>query len=200
MNKIIDYLYHIPSSNDSILSADVFIIKGNNYNYIYDVGASTNLLNELNNIDKKIIFISHFHKDHTKNLSNLNYDKLYLSKYSSKHLNNIGDVINENFIIFDGIKIEVILISSPHSKGSIALNINNTYLLVGDAIYSKDENGHESYNVSLLYNLINDLEKINTKYIIISHKKNVIYKKNNILEYLKNIYKLKNNKSAIIIL
>ena len=66
MNAIGKRIKHVPSTNDP-LSADVYLIEGDKYCYIYDVGNNENSLHYINQLGKeKVVILSHFHKDHPK--------------------------------------------------------------------------------------------------------------------------------------
>ena len=65
------------------LSADVFIVEGQNNIYMYDTGNGDESLNEIKSIlneysDKPVkIIISHFHPDHMGNIDKIEKDKIY---------------------------------------------------------------------------------------------------------------------------
>lgn len=180
MKKLTSYLYYYEETYKKELSSDVFLIKGQENNYLFDVGCDKDLLNEIDMSKIKYIFISHFHEDHVGLIPYFDVNKIYVSKYTFKKLN-VGNVIS-NFIIDDNIHIEVKEIPSPHEKGSLIVIINNEVTLLGDAIYESSR----GYNVSKLYNLINYLKKINTKYFILSHKVRLI-KKDVLILYLEDL-------------
>lgn len=180
MKKITSYLYYYEETYKKELSSDVFFLKGKENNYLFDVGCDKDLLNEIDMNKIKYIFISHYHEDHIGLIPYFDRNKIYVSKYTFKKLN-VGIVIS-NFIIDDNIHIEVKEIPSPHEKGSLIVIINNEVTLLGDAIYESSR----GYNVSKLYNLVNDLKKINTKYFILSHKVRLI-KKDVLVLYLEDL-------------
>lgn len=61
--------YSFIKGKEDPLSSDVAIISSNNYNYIFEVGSSVEIANELYSIDNKVIIISHFHQDHLSNIN-----------------------------------------------------------------------------------------------------------------------------------
>lgn len=180
MKELTPYLSYFKETNIYELSSDVFLIKGDKDNYLFDVGCDKDLLKEINLDDIKYVFISHFHEDHIGLLPYFDTSKIYLSNYSYKKLK-LGNIIS-NLVIDDGIHIEIKQISSPHEKGSLIVILNNEITLLGDAIYQSSR----GYNVSLLYNLIKELKSIETKYFIISHKVRLI-KKDVLILYLENL-------------
>ena len=185
MKKIEEYLYDLESSENP-LSADVYFILGNNKTYIFDVGANINSLNEIKKYHNREIIISHFHQDHIYNLNNLDdKNNIYVSSYTFKHLN-YGKIVNDLIEINDGVNLKIFEIPNSHAKGSLALIINDKYLLLGDSIGSNIK----GYNVSLLYDEIKSLEEYKYEYVLLSHK-NKIYKKDAVIIFLKNIYNKK---------
>ena len=80
---ITDNISYTPTSREP-LSAEVFFIKKNEKVYIYDVGNGEQYTEAINNIENKIIVLSHFHPDHIYNLSKLENYILYQSKNTAK--------------------------------------------------------------------------------------------------------------------
>ena len=99
MIKINDYIEFLESSENP-LSAKVFIIKGKNNNYIFDVGANALAKELINSIENRIIIISHFHTDHMENLKHFINDKdnLFMGDYTFKILG-YGNVLKEIYEI-----------------------------------------------------------------------------------------------------
>lgn len=186
MIKINDYIEFLESSENP-LSAKVFIIKGKNNNYIFDVGANALAKELINSIENRIIIISHFHTDHMENLKHFINDKdnLYIGDYTFKILG-YGNVLKEIYEINDGINLKIIPIPNSHSKGSLCLIINDEYLLIGDSL----DGNRYGLNVSLLYDEIKLLKNLKFKYIIPSHE-NVIYKKDDVIKDLEYYYSKK---------
>ena len=179
MITINDYLKYVESS-DVPLSSNVYIIDGNKNTYVYDVGRNDEAYNVIQSIDKdKIVIISHFHGDHFENIKRISYSELYVGGYTYKHIN-LGNVVREKIEINDGIKLEIIPISSVHAKGSLVLNINNEYCLISDLVYSDKE-----FNKSLYCMMIQELEKIDTKYFVTGHTNNCIFEKSEYISSLK---------------
>ena len=155
--KIInEYIKYIESSENP-LSANVFIIKGINNNYIFDVGSNKYSREYINKIDDRIIIISHFHTDHMENLKFFYNDinNLYIGDYTYKILG-YGNVIKDKYEINDGINLKIISIPNSHAKGSLCLLINNEYLLIGDSL----DGNRNGLNVSLLYDEIKLLKEL----------------------------------------
>lgn len=122
--KINDFISYIPESKNP-LSADIGIISGNKFTWLYDVGNGDASLSALNGIDGKInVVISHFHPDHASNIDRINYETLYLSNNSKKYIK-AGIVPENGLIINDGIKLHFFDIPSSHAKGCLGLEIND---------------------------------------------------------------------------
>ena len=185
--KIInEYIKYIESSENP-LSANVFIIRGINNNYIFDVGSNKYSREYINKIDDRIIIISHFHTDHMENLKFFYNDinNLYIGDYTYKILGYVN-VIKDKYEINDGINLKIISIPNSHAKGSLCLLINNEYLLIGDSL----DGNRNGLNVSLLYDEIKLLKELDYKYILTSHN-DIIYKKEEVIKELEYYYSKK---------
>ena len=77
MKKINDYIEYIEPSQVP-LSAAVYLIKGEQNTYVYDVGRAVESAEILSGIDKKVIILSHYHGDHAENIDMLDYKQLYV--------------------------------------------------------------------------------------------------------------------------
>ncbi len=184
MVNINEYISFLEAS-DNPLSAKVFVIKGNNKNYIFDVGANKASRDLIKNIENRCIIISHFHTDHMDNMKYFLDDELYIGDYTFKILG-YGNVINDIFEINDGINLKIIHIPNIHAKGSLGLIINDLYLLIGDSL----DGNRYGLNVSLLYDEIKLLKSLKFKYILTSHDE-VIYNKDDEIKELEYYYSKK---------
>jgi len=180
----INSLISLLTSSENPLSANVFFIKGKNKTYIFDVGSNLRSKELINNIKSKAIIISHFHQDHFKNISEINIDdkNLYLGNYSYKVLGH-GTLVDKIIEFNDEINIQIIPLPNSHSKGALALLVDNAFLLVGDAL----EGSKDGYNVSLLFDEIKLLRELDYTYIIASHD-SIIRPKDDVIKYLEDIY------------
>ena len=179
IKRINEYLSFI-ISGDEPLSSNAFFINGKNKTYIYDVGRNDEAYNAIQEIkNDKCIIISHFHGDHISNLDRITYSNLYVSNYTYKHTNK-GNIVRENIHIDDEVSLDIIPASSVHAKGSLLLNINNEYCLIGDLTASDNV-----VNKSLAVMMINDLKKVDTKYFVLGHRENCIYEKDTFIMQLK---------------
>lgn len=178
---------YIPAKCDP-LSADVGLICGAENIWLYDVGADQHVLEGLNHItQKKAVVLSHFHPDHIENLTNLSYDKLYVGDNTYKYTK-AGTIVDDDIYIEDNCRLHIFKIPSCHAKGSLALEVDETYVFVGDALYPTTKKGEVVYNVQHLQEQIALLKKIKSDKILISHTKDFIYEKKNVIEQLEKIY------------
>lgn len=190
LEHLTDNIYYIRHT-ESPFSADSFVIKDRNKDYIFDVGANPYFVPILNRLSvQKDIILSHFHEDHIKNLSLVLYDTLYLSKETYKYVHS-GTIIEEDKVLSDSIKIGPI--PSSHTKNSLYLLYKN-YLFVGDAL----DPGKGQYNVQKTKELIDKLTSLDFKYVLISHEEKIIHSKEEILFDLKNIYEKREKNSPFI--
>lgn len=195
--ETINKTYSIIKGHNNPLSCDVAIIEGKDYTYIFEAGNSERIIEELNSIDrKKIVIISHFHEDHLKNISKLNYEKLYVGDNTYKYTNK-GEIVDDLYID-DGIRIHLFKINSCHAKGSIGLQIND-YAFLGDATSPTLKKGHYVYNVQMLKEEIELLEKINVKYFVFSHHMEEHKDKDEVIKKLKEIYSKREKSNPYII-
>ena len=200
LQKINDYISYIPSCEVPI-SGEVGVIYGKKTTYLYDVGSTYECLDFLYSLNGKMqIVISHFHGDHTWWLTKhragekgmlpgdtisltyepVKYEKLYIGKSTEKYLPD-GQIVTEPVLIEDEtpsgqpLKLEIIPMPSSHTKGSLALVVNNEYVFMGDATYCKyiaeGEDGYAEYNVQKLKEQIDVLKSLKAEKCLVSHEK-----------------------------
>ena len=198
LQKLPDYITHIPSVNDDFenLSSDVFIIRGERYNYVYDVGNGGEALEALEKTPEKIAIISHFHHDHIMNIDKLEFVDVIQGGITKKYTG-VGRVIDEELLIEDGVSLRLFFLTNSHAKDFIVLEVGD-YLFLSDSIYCTVVKGERVYNANLLKEQIKELEAVDAKYFVVSHDEKLIYKKKEIIERLKEIYARRDNKSAYI--
>lgn len=164
MKQITDCLYQIPSAADP-LSADVFILNGDKYVYIFDVGNNEESLGAVSDIPKeKVVILSHPHNDHVGNIRKLNYQNLYVGDATYDKLQ-IGTVIRGPLTIHDGITLEIRPCPSPHTPGSLILTINNEYTLLADLYFTRPD-----YDRALAMEMLVALKALNTAFFVVSHQ------------------------------
>lgn len=164
VNVIAERIKYLPAT-DNPLSADVYFIEGDQCCYIFDVGNNDNALHHINQINKeKTIILSHYHKDHIGNIERINYHDLYVGKKTYETIGK-GKIVENAITINDGVKIEIIHCTSPHTDGSLIININNEYTLIADLYFTRPP-----FNKEKAMKMIRFLKNIDTKYFVISHQ------------------------------
>ena len=201
MINLTQNISYIPSSTKPF-SCDVVFIKGQKFTWIFDCGTTKEIADEINKIQMpKNIVISHFHPDHILNLARINYDNLYVSKYTKKYTFK-GTVLESDFFAQDFLdttskkenldnqkhQIKIFYISSSHAKGCLCLSCGD-YCFMGDGTYAKELIGNHYYNAQLLLQMINVMENIDAKYFCLSHDKNFVQNKETVIALYKDIYK-----------
>lgn len=195
---------YIPSSTKPF-TCDVVFIKGQKFTWIFDCGTTKEIADEINRIQMpKNIVISHFHPDHILNLARINYDNLYVSKYTKKYTFK-GTVLESDFFAQDFLdttsqkenldnqdnqknQIKIFHLPSSHAKGCLCLACGD-YCFMGDGTYAKELIGNHYYNAQLLLQMINVMENIDAKYFCLSHDKNFVQNKETVIALYKDIYK-----------
>ena len=232
--RITDRISYIPATENP-LSADVGIIEGDDAVWFYDVGANEEVAEFIENYDtglnakserkKKIAVISHFHTDHTANLTRTSFDKIYLGKLTLKYLNIIKDsqslhdshdsatprlsqsekinfeenteVVELPVEIDDGIKIRISEIASSHSTGSLYMQAGD-YVFLGDATVYGYKRERKFYNTQLLQKEIQELKSLDAEHFLLSHRKRFAKPKRAVVSMLEMIYaRRKPNESEI---
>ena len=179
MNRISEKIKYLPATNDP-LSADVYFVEGDKYCYIYDVGNNEHSLTQINQTEKEIIVIlSHYHADHTGNIDEINFRDLYVGNLTHETIGK-GTIVEDVITINDGVKIEVIHCVSPHTDGSLIMNIDNEYTLIADLYFTRPP-----FDKKKALKMLESLGKIDTKYFVISHQEEAkVIDKNELIESL----------------
>lgn len=229
--KITKEISYIKSSTEP-LSAEVGMIEGEQYIYLFDVGNNKAVSEYLETLPKpKKIILSHFHPDHIGNIGNILFEKVYVGanteKYLQNYISNYGtesvteftgvlqnilgellievkksryDIVLEPICIEDGVKLEIYPMPNSHAKGSLALLVNESYLFLGDALYSKTKGNKYVYNAQLLKEEIELLKQLPAKFIISSHATPPVREKSIELSRLEEIYAKRKKEDAYIYL
>ena len=175
------------------LSADIGIIKSDGMTWLYDVGSSDECLPELN-VSCNIV-LSHFHQDHTGNIDKLNDGEIFASKETFAHIHK-GTVVSQSVHIGN---LHIFPLPSSHAKGCLGLEVDDTYAFVGDALYCKAKNGRYVFNAQVLKDEIDVLKKLRASFLLVSHYKGLIRKKEDVIAELETIYKMRTANSPEII-
>lgn len=132
INNHISYL----TPTEHPLSANVVIIEGDAFLWGYDVGnhpAVPEILQKKSKqTGKKIrVILSHFHPDHIGNLSEISCEAVYQGKNTFRYTKT-GTVIEEDTWFQDGdVRLHLFPIPSSHAKGSLALEVDETWCFLG---------------------------------------------------------------------
>lgn len=192
------YIEHIPSINENFknLSSDVFIIKGNRHNYVYDAGNSDYVADRLNQIPNKVLIVSHFHHDHIMNIDKCEWDEVYQGALTLKYTK-VGKIVDSEMLIDDGVGLHIFYLPNSHAKDFLVLECGD-YLFLSDSVYCTVVNNERVYNANLLKEQIECLEGISARYFVISHDDKLVYNKDEVIEKLKSIYDRRNPKLSYI--
>ena len=197
VKSIDENIGYIKASSDP-LSADVGIVRGKRFTWIFDVGADDEVCDYINGIEgPKAVVISHFHQDHMTNLSRIKYDELYVGDFTFTKTKS-GTVVKDELVIDDGIKVHLKAIPSSHAKGSLIMEINEEYVFLGDSVYCTSKNGTAVYNATLLNMEIRALKEIKAELFLLSHANIFVKRKETLIRGLEYIYNRRKNNDPYI--
>lgn len=175
-------------ATETPLSADVGIVLGNQYTWLFDIGSSDEAYRMIEGINSpKSIVISHFHADHFGNFPRVKFDELYVGKntYGYSHC---GHIVEGDLYIEDGCKIHLFPVPSCHAKGCVGMEVDETYVFLGDGAYPTHKGEQAVYNAQQLQQFITLLENLKAEYVLCSHRERFVLKKAVLLLKLKEIY------------
>ena len=197
---ITETISYIPASKNP-LSADVGIIEGEEYLYLFDVGNNEEVAAYLNALPKKKkIILSHFHADHTGSIGRIGFEAVYAGPIMGKYYQYFVAgyekeeepekylTVTEPMKICDGVELEIHSMPSSHAKGSLLLQVNKEYIFLGDGIYSRKKDGKAVYNVQLLKEQMKLLEELPGEKLFLSHEKRPVKGKKSMIKFLEKIY------------
>lgn len=192
-------ILYLPATSQP-LSADVGIIRGDKFVWIFDVGSNDEAVDIIQGIDReKNIILSHFHEDHIRNLERISYKGMYCGDYTKFKLQK-GTEVQAPITYEDGVKLTLFPIPSIHSKGTIGLEVNEEYAFLGDAVYGARKNGKVVYNINILKEMIATLEKVKAQQFLISHDAAFMQPKAKVIAELKELYKMRKPGEAYLFL
>lgn len=108
--------------------------------------------------------------------------------------------------ISQALKLEIIPMPSSHSKGSLALIVNDEYIFMGDSTYCRyipkkqGEEDYAEYNVQKLKEQIDLLKSIKAEKCLVSHEKRFVRPKKVVIRQLESIYERRKPGENIIVL
>ncbi len=178
------------------LSSDIGVIEGEKYTWVFDVGAGETALACVRSLNEPVnLVLSHFHKDHIGNVKKVISHGLYQGAHTLKYTH-VGEVVQEDIFIEDGVKLHLFGIPSGHAKGCIGLEVDEEYAFLGDAVYCTMKAGRPVYNANLLAEQIKLLRSLKAKYFLLSHRERFVCKKEVVLRQLESIYKKRDAMNA----
>lgn len=173
-------------AEDEPLSADVFIISGDEGEYVFDVGSSDAAYEAIASLEKPVtVILSHFHRDHTENMRRLQVAQTLAGVRTMKYIP-AGTLVDAPLIIRDGVTIEVRPCVSPHAPGCLIATVDGTYTFIGDLYYARPGTGQGEAR-----GMYNVLRQLDTKYFVVSHEKgSPLVKKDELLRMVKEYFQL----------
>lgn len=189
LRRINDTISYIEATDDP-LSADIGIINDGESSWLFDVGNDEKSIEELKG-DYHVV-LSHFHQDHVGNLDRLRTGAVYLSKETYAHVHR-GNVVSGDVYIG---RLHIFPLPSSHVRGALGLEVDGTYAFVGDALYCKRKDGCYLYNAQLLKQEIEVLRGLKAQFLLVSHYKGLVRRKEEVLAELETIYSLRERGSS----
>lgn len=185
INEKISYI----ECSDAPLSADIGIIRDGNEVWLYDVGSDDRAVSELTGNYK--IVLSHFHQDHTGNMGKLRIKEAFVSDETKRHVH-MGTIADRDICIGN---LHIFPLPSSHCKGCLGLEVDGTYAFVGDALYSKFRAGYFIFNAQLVKEEIEVLKKLKAPYLLVSHFKGLVRRRDEVIAELEELYRHRDKNS-----
>lgn len=210
--QITDRISYIKASEEP-LSADVIVVEGDNYTYLFDVGNNDDVAEYLAALpEPKKIVLSHFHQDHMGSIGKIPFETVYAGANTEKYFQNYIEgyakerlqdlekyrILFEPEIIRDGIELTIYPIPNSHAKGALALMVNDEYLFLGDSLYSKVQGNSYVYNAQLLKEEIELLKNLPAEIVFSSHEERPFKRKDGMIRFLEQIYEKRQKNDAYI--
>jgi len=144
--KVTEYISYIKASG-SPLSADVILIEGQEYLYVFDVGNNEQVAEYLNSLPKKKrVILSHFHTDHMGNIGRVNWDNVYFGANTEKYFQQyIPDYARQRFAELPG----ALAVALSGETESVLIDENSfpRYVTVFDTVKITDGSSIEIHHV-----------------------------------------------------
>lgn len=174
MNRINDCIQYIEPSMVP-LSAAVFVIKGEQNNYVFDVGRADESVEILSQLEKKVIILSHYHGDHSDNIHRLDYKQLYVGDLCADTIGK-GHIIHDVLRLHDGVELCIRSCPSPHVGGSLIVTVNDEYCLLGDVHLHR-----ATFDSNTAWQMMAVLKRVKCKYFLVSHGEEILMEKEKLL-------------------
>lgn len=148
--KVTEHISYIKAS-DNPLSADVILIEGQEYLYVFDVGNNEQVAEYLNSLPKKKrVILSHFHTDHMGNIGRVNWNNVYFGANTEKYFQQyIPDYARQRFAELPEALAGALSGETAHKGESvlIAENFFSRYVTVFDTVKITDGISIEIHHV-----------------------------------------------------
>ena len=185
INEKISYIEY----SDEPLSADIGIIRDGNAVWLYDVGSDEQAISELTG--NYNVVLSHFHQDHTGNIGKIAVKEAFVSDETKRHIQ-MGTVADRDVYIGN---LHIFPLPSSHCKGCLGLEVDEAYAFVGDALYSKFRDGYYIFNTQLVKDEIAVLKSLKAPYLLVSHFKGLIRRRDEMIAELEELYQHRDKNS-----
>ena len=179
---------YIECSEDP-LSADIGIIRDGDAVWLYDVGSDERAISELTG--NYNVVLSHFHQDHTGNIGKITVKEAFVSDETKRHVQ-MGTVADRDVYIGN---LHIFPLPSSHCKGCLGLEVDEAYAFVGDALYSKFRDGYYIFNTQLVKDEIAVLKSLKAPYLLVSHFKGLIRRRDEVIAELEELYQHRDKNS-----
>ena len=179
---------YIECSEDP-LSADIGIIRDGDAVWLYDVGSDERAISELTG--NYNVVLSHFHQDHTGNIGKITVKEAFVSDETKRHVQ-MGTVADRDVYIGN---LHIFPLPSSHCKGCLGLEVDEAYAFVGDALYNKFRDGYYIFNTQLVKDEIAVLKSLKAPYLLVSHFKGMIRRRDEMIAELEELYQHRDKNS-----
>lgn len=197
IQKINETISYIPSCSDP-LSADVGIVRGEYGFWIFDVGNGDLYADTINGLPgRKTVILSHFHPDHIANLPKIRFERCYVGGNTYKYCR-CGTIADTDLYAEDGHHFHILPFPSSHAKGSLALEVDDRYVFIGDAAGPAVKPGKRVYNTQILIEEIRTLESLHADTVLQSHRMDTPCSRTDLIRRLKEILAGRSSNEALI--
>ena len=161
--KITEQISYVKAS-DNPLSADVILVDGQEYLYVFDVGNNEQVAEYLNAIPKKKrVILSHFHTDHMGNIGRVDWESVYFGANTEKYFQHyIPDYAAQRFAELPGALAGALGENEMADKRSFP-----RYVTVFDTVKIQDGVAIEIHHVPNSHAKGSLLLQVNEEYIFI---------------------------------
>ena len=168
--KITEQISYIKAS-DNPLSADVILVDGQEYLYVFDVGNNEQVAEYLNAIPKKKrVILSHFHTDHMGNIGRVQWENVFFGANTEKYFQHyIPDYAAQRFAELPGALAGALSEDAAEGSGDAVQEVQkfSRYVTVFDSIKISDGVTIEIHHVPNSHAKGSLLLQVNEEYIFV---------------------------------